>query len=271
MKLALALLLASSSAFAATHRNIPRDLNEILSYQCEATFLEGEGVNGDYISCVPYQRLGLIQAKYKHYLYRNANGSNFHHWGHDTDYPNVCGRWLPRTRCSQSRPRTAFGLATIQSPDFPVAVNLSPGPGLAPELVGFAAQTSRSGECADGLIRVWAHTATPRSMDRPLPSSFLNLGGRLNSTVIGQEVLAEYAFDVTRSRSSIGCDSIGNCAYAQFDEAELAQSALYRAGPKSVCVVPGSYFGDDDRGDEDEQFPAPTFRGDRRPAVLPKP
>lgn len=57
----------------------------IFRYSCNRTFLEGEGVSASQISCVPGQRLGVINAAYNFYFYRSGEDRN--EGGGDSAFP----------------------------------------------------------------------------------------------------------------------------------------------------------------------------------------
>lgn len=235
-KLFLTLALLPLGAFAGG-RHLPEQINAIYSYQCEATFFEGEGVRPDMLSCVPYQRLGLITAKYTHYLYANDDGNNFGMRMQTENYPySLCGRQFTRTSCESSS-EAAFGLSQYAEGEFqtPISLTASRVSGLMP--YGYAAVPDADGECAPGLEKRWAYKASPQSVTNPLPSSFWN-DGQLDNWEVRARNGHSPAFDIFREASTSPCDAGGNCWYATFGGRQLIQSTPYTKVSQPICVIP---------------------------------
>jgi hypothetical protein len=232
--LVLASCLFGTAAMAA---DLPANLTKVYSYECETTFLEGEGVSAKELVCTPFQQLGLLSARYHYYLNRSAASSNTTKQAGDEFYPDsVCNLELLRTRCTEKLPELKFGLSAVQDQTFNVAVNLSSAPGLAPELQGYGAPATK-GKCAEGLQLVQAYRAVPNTITRPLPTNFVNANANLNDILVLAPAKKAPRFEVQRMRSNESCDEIGSCSSARFDQPVAVQRVDYKAGI-SICVVP---------------------------------
>ncbi|MGE3261772.1 MAG: hypothetical protein AB7K68_08350 [Bacteriovoracia bacterium] len=229
----------SLAAFTAAHAaELPADIAKVYSYQCETNFLEGEGVNGNELSCTSFQQLGLLSAKFTHYLSHSAAFTNAEKMARDEFYAEgVCNLPVMRMRCSETLPELRFGLAAAPSDLFSVAVSLSPAPGLAPELQGYGSAAVR-GKCPSGLELVQAYRAAPKSIHRPLPTNFVNENGRLDDLLVMAPTKKTPRMEITRQRNSISCDEVGDCSMAMFDQPVGFQRVDYKATGPGLCVIP---------------------------------
>ncbi len=219
---------------------MPRELNTIYRYQCEYTFLEGEGVTENSISCPANQQLGYVTANYTFYLYGSNWDSNFSEKMPDTAYENlICGRQVTKATCHGRRPEPKFRLSRWPEGIFQVRILLSPNSNLGLQQYGFAAAPDFNGFCPYGLKKVWAYVAKPDTQDFPLPSSFVNRHGRLNNLEVLSEDEADFAsFSVYRIPNETPCSSDGSCVEATFGEKVLANTYLYEKTQAPVCVIP---------------------------------
>ncbi len=234
MKFLLALSLLPITAMAWES---PSEIVDIYSYQCEATFLEGEGVQPNNITCLANQHLGKITARYTHYLYSGDSGDNFHNKGADEWYLNICGANVQRVKCSDNEPEHKFSLSRHKEDIFQVAVSLTASRISGAHVYGYAARTE-NGSCPKGLKQVWTYRATPASIQWPLPSSFVNWQGNLNNFEVRSQPGELPSFDVYRQANTFPCNGWGNCSMATFGEKQLVQSVNYVRDPRiSVCVL----------------------------------
>lgn len=234
----LALVISlTAPALSQAHPNFPAQLARIYSYQCEARFLEGEGVSPHQVSCVAGQRLGQIRANYTHYLGSSAYGDNFHQRGADESYGPVCNREMHRVICSKGNPQPAFGLSARQEGPFQVSIRL--GANRHEQfLAGFAAPMGPDGSCPPGLVAAWIHRASPASVQYPLPSNFWNSNGGLDNWQVRGYGSELPAFTVKRLANTYPCDHNGDCSGAAFGPAEVIQEVPYSSTGIGACVVP---------------------------------
>ena len=80
----------------AEARQVRRDQAEASPQAIESalpeTRIEGEGVQPNMISCVPYQHLGFYLVNNTFYLYQNSTQDNFFRQGRSSYFPgNICG------------------------------------------------------------------------------------------------------------------------------------------------------------------------------------
>lgn len=226
------------SSVAGAGPVLPRTVSEIFSYACTFRFPEGEGVSSDSISCLPGQHLGLYEADYRFYLFRNDYGSNFPSRGTAQPFPApVCGVSLDRYSCEAVEPRLEFGLSARSEGVFNVAVSLVPAPFAGGSIMGFAARLNSQGMCPEGLVKIRPYFAYPPSMVSPLPSTFINLNGVLNSIQVS--ATRPEPFPITRIPAKEPCDSKGRCSAPQ-GELYVAEVAPYSAASPVVCAVPAS-------------------------------
>lgn len=215
--------------------------NTIYSYQCEATFLEGEGVGPYNVDCPAYQRLGVLTAKYTHYLFSNEDSDNFYRKGSDEFYlPSICGRQLKKVSCAESKPREAFQLSRYREGNFVVAVSLSPSRAAGAEVYGFAAPQNPDGSCAKGLEARWAYRARPNSEYGGLPNSFQNTNGNLDNWELRGKNAESPVFELLRQRNKVPCDGLGNCADAVWGDERISQAVPYQRVQTGICVIPAS-------------------------------
>lgn len=233
------LFLLALSPLSAMASDLPSHTNTIYSYQCEATFLEGEGVGPFAVDCPAYQHLGTITAKYTHYLFANEDTDNFYRKRGDEFYENaICGRQIKKVSCAESEPREVFKFSRFQEGNFVVAVSLSSSREVGPEIYGFAAQQNPDGSCPDGLEARWAYRASPNSEYRGLPNSFQNTRGNLDNWELRRENAQTPAFEVLHQRNKVPCDRMGNCSKALWGNEYISQSVAYQRVQTGICVIP---------------------------------
>ena len=224
--------------------NLPTDIASIYSYQCEATFLEGEGITPYGASCTAYQQLGLISAKYTHYLFSSSYESNFRKKGTQVSYESpICEKRLPKVSCVKSAPRLQFGLSRNYEGVFQAAVTMVPSYAHDSEIYGYAALPLADGSCPEGLVPAQIFDAQPESITDPLPSSFMNQGGNLNNRIVAVQGSPLPDFTVSRQRNKMPCDARGSCENAEFMPSEIVQEVPYSALDPVVCVVPKEALG----------------------------
>lgn len=234
-------LFVQSILFAATATAaLPPHQNTVYSYQCEANFLQGEGVSPQQVSCVSGQRLGLISARYSHYLFEGFSGENFSQKGRDEFYPlGVCGKNVMSVNCNLSRAKAEFALAAISDQTFNIAVKLSPNRFTRGTPYGFAAAQVKKGVCPKGLLPVWAYVARPEVVEDVLPNSFANFNGALDSYVLRGAEGSLPAFEIHSSDNTVPCAyGTGDCSMAQWGEKRLVQSLPYTQARTGICVIP---------------------------------
>lgn len=241
MKLSLIIcgFLFFSASEALATPTLPTMVSEVHSYDCKFRFFEGEGVNSDSITCPSGQHLGLYEANYKFYLYQNRNSSNFSLRGTSELFSSpVCGLRLERFICDPSQEtKVEFGLSARSEGIFTVAVSLVPAPHLGGHTTGFAAMLGSRGECPDGLVKIRPYYAYPASMLDPLPSTFINRNGSLNSIQVASEKPEPFA--VTRTPALTPCDARGRCQLPN-GESYVASNAAYLGASPIVCAIPAS-------------------------------
>lgn len=221
-----------------------REVRKIYRYSCDRTFFEGQGVTPEIITCVAYQHLGLIHAKYDFYLYMSALENNFAEKGGDDPFHTaICGyAGSLRMSCSASIPELEFGMYGQQQGPFIVAVTLTSRPEGTQQSVmyGFAALPDAGGDCPTGLLPAAPYVAQPETIapgrHGSLPSSFVNSGSLNNMRVSVFGKIEE--FQVSREASLVPCNAVGDCSLAQFQEAKLVQSVPYTRLTPVVCVLP---------------------------------
>jgi hypothetical protein len=218
---------------------MPREVNTIYRYQCEYTFLEGEGVSENSVSCPANQQLGFVRANYTFYLYNSNWDSNFAQKMPNVPYTNlICERQVAKTTCD-GFPEPKFRLSRWPEGIFQIRIVLAPNPNIGLQQYGFAAAPDRNGFCPYGLEKVWAYVARPETQDYPLPSSFINRNGRLNNLEVLTEEEADFAsFSVYRNPNATPCSNNGSCSDATFGEKVLANTYLYEKTQAPVCVIP---------------------------------
>ena len=226
----------------------PNKVNKILQYSCTRSFFEGEGVGTSQISCVSNQRLGLITADYRYYLYESREGTNKSQKFGTAYWDAICSRpaaEFARVSCQHSAPETRFGLFNTQTAPFVVRVQMTHAPE-GEELTtsyGFAALPDSSGQCPSGLVPARPWVAQPASITEGSldgmnpPSSFVNLGeGALDDTAI--DVVQPRNFTVNRQPNVTPCAAGGSCIPATFGGMQQVQSVSYLALSPVVCVIP---------------------------------
>jgi hypothetical protein len=224
--------------------NLPSDIASVYSYQCEATFLEGEGVGPYEMSCPAYQQLGLITAKYTRYLFSSSFENNFQkkEVNHNYSQP-LCEKTVSWLSCTKSAPRLQFGLSRTPEGPFQAQVLLAPSFTQGNEVYGYAAMLLPDGSCPEGLVRARLFEAQPESVAEPLPSNFINREGNLNGQVVGVEGTPVPDFTVSRQKNEMPCDGRGSCRNAEFMQPEIVQEVPYSALDPVVCVVPKEALG----------------------------
>jgi hypothetical protein len=234
--LALGFAFIHSSAEAS---EMPSHINSVFKYQCERTFLEGEGIGEQWASCPRNQRLGTIQAKYSFYLYASENDSNFSEIGTTYPYQNpICDRAMIAMSC-ESAAIEQFGLSKYREGKFQVGVNFTAAPGTGPRLYGFAALPDSNGNCAEGLEKLRPYVAQPSSIWEPLPSTFINRNNHLNNYELRGANGHLPMFEVTRSPNLVPCDArTGSCRFAEFGPKAVVQTVPYTALTPTICVLP---------------------------------
>jgi hypothetical protein len=230
--------LALSSNFSHAVES-PSHINSIFKYQCERTFLEGEGINERWASCPAGQRLGTIQAKYSFYLFASENDSNFSDIGTTYPYQNpICDRSMIAMSC-EAAAIEQFGVSKYKEGIFQVGISLTPAPGTGPRLYGFAALPYSNGECPEGLEKVNPYMAQPSSIWEPLPSTFINRNNSLNNFEVRGENGHLPMFEISRSANLVPCDvRNGSCRFAEFGPKAVIQTVPYIKLTPSVCVLP---------------------------------
>ena len=234
-------------------------VRKIFSYNCQRTFLEGEGISPTNITCVAGQHLGFIYASYAFYLYESESGtdSNLTAKGGDSYYSNsICdySASLVQTSCSGSATALQFGLYPTAVAPFTVAVSLTPSPTSTAAVVdGYAALTDAAGNCPVGLVKIRPYLAQPSSIflnslgNNNPPSSFINSNNTLNNTIVSLATATPASFLVTRSPNSNPCsstlqDASGNftCAAATVGGTSTAETIPYAAQTPVLCAIPSS-------------------------------
>lgn len=229
------LLFAATPAEAA----LPAGLNKVFAYECESTFVEGEGAAQEFVNCPPFQQLGLLKARFHYYNFSGPQGSNEEkRIGDWYSSEPVCGFDLLQHRCTEKLPELKFGLAAAQDETYSVPVALKPAPGQQAETVGYAAPAVK-GKCPEGLQLMQSLRTNPKSVTKPLPSNFVNTNGRLDDWIMMAPAKKLPRFEILRERNLDACDEAGDCSSVRFDTAVGFQRFDYKAA-SSVCVVPAS-------------------------------
>jgi hypothetical protein len=232
-------------------------INKISSYSCSRTFFEGEGVNGNTVTCAASQKLGLITANYIYYMYTNVGGAGSTTSSGVAVYPAVCNRngFVQYACQSDGQATLRYGLYSESAVPFVRPVSMYAGPNAANAAVfGYAAEPDSRGNCPTGLVKVQVYKATPQSIIQGSlpggtnpPSNFVNTGGVLNSSVL--ESAAPAAMSILRQANQTACaaapvlptdPAVGDCTSATFQGVYQVTTAAYVAGSPQVCVIPGS-------------------------------
>lgn len=234
------LLSIGALAGTASTAHTPLHQNKVYSYQCEANFLQGEGVTANTVACTSGQRLGLISARYTHYLFEGSSGENFSQRGRDEFYSNgVCGKNVLLVNCNVSRTKAEFALAAYPDNLFNIAIKLSPNRFTRGSPYGYAAAQMRKGVCPRGLVPYWAYVARPSTVESELPNNFINFNGGLDSYVIRGANGASPAFELYARDNTVPCDlGTGHCGGAEWGEKTLVQTVPYIQARTGVCVIP---------------------------------
>lgn len=239
------LMMALLPLFANAEPNLPTEISSIYTYQCTRTFLEGEGVDfaNRRVDCPIGQKLGLIEADYTYALYHSPSGNNFDRIGRKQNYESaLCERETTKLDCSRSAPKLQFGLSSKPEGIFQVAVTMMANPtdSDATSIYGYAALTDRYGNCPAGLVKINQAEAQAESIDRPLPSTFVNEANNLNNKLIAVKGQPLPEFKVFRRANSKPCDERGSCRGAEFSPKQKVRSAAYTYLSPTVCAIPES-------------------------------
>lgn len=220
----------------------------IFRYNCSRTFFEGEGVSQDSITCVAGQHLGVLTAPYSYYIYRS--GVDSLPPSGDYAFPgDICGRNnFLHVQCTGNTPDLRFGFYKEAAGPFVVAVNMTADPAGNSYQYGFAALPDSAGHCPLGLVKARPWMAQPASITQGSldganpPSSFLNIGNSLSSTMV--ETGQPTPFAVIRQANQVSCDTTtGDCTNATFGSPTVAETAPYTPLTPVVCVIPQSLLG----------------------------
>ena len=244
----------------------PETIRGIYQYNCNRNFFEGDGVSVNNVSCMPNQRLGLIQAAYGFYLHKSKRDSNFGSKPNDIFYPSsICGFTNSLKYSCDNKPDLRYGLASRAQSVISVAISLTSKPegGLeSMNISGYGALPDESGNCPIGLVKIRPYVAEPASIlanqfsdsncmigtiPNP-PSNFINEGS-LNNILV--DVLPPNEFTVTR-KPNTNCSfptgvcaprgvngvGVGDCSEAKFAPAFVQASYKYTALKPIICAIP---------------------------------
>jgi hypothetical protein len=220
---------------------LPKEIAKIFPYQCNRTFLQGEGVNFGNITCVPGQHLGLISADYTFYLFESPSRNNFGSLKQRIPFESpLCGLDHLTEYSCETPSEAAYGLSTQPDSDFVVGVTLTSAPigsgEPLTELYGYAALPDSQGRCPANLVKARPWVARPSSVVDPYPSSFVNQGNSLNNSVVS--VSQPGAFMVSVIPGTQPCSTTGDCSnWSAGGRSELQTVDYFPEGPV-VCVIP---------------------------------
>jgi hypothetical protein len=241
----LSILTALLPIIAHAQNSLPGDISVVYSYQCEGTFLEGEGVTPYRIDCLPHQRLGFIKAKFTAHLFSSASDSNLHEKSADKAYSSsICGRPTSRLSCSGSVPQKRFGLSRRPEGAFQTKMILSPGFSAYSRVYGYAASPDKKGRCPAGLVAAKMLEAAPETIDSPLPTSFVNYNGNQNDRILQIDGEPSQEFLVHRLSNLAPCNADGSCTDAVVGQPELAQKSAYIPAATTLCIIPRRILND---------------------------
>ena len=251
------------------------NVNGIYQYACRRVFVEGDGVSGNSVSCVGNQRLGIINAEYNYYLYKNPSQNNLSAQPTIVNFASKICNYPDQTKytCNYNSPTLKFGLYSTAAGPFSIPISFPATPDTASAQYGYAAPMDSSGNCPAGLVKARVYTAQPASINANTisdnncnagtinnpPSNFVNNSGSLNNTVI--DVTQPGNFTVYRqpntncSEPTGVCSNvatnwtdssgqnaymIGNCQNAKLQGASTQQSVSYSTTSNDVCVLPSA-------------------------------
>jgi hypothetical protein len=241
MKFLFAAALALASLNAQAFVTMPRSVTKVFEYSCQKRFFEGEGVQQNGISCVPYQHLGFYLANYSYYLFESSARNNFQNQGRTSFFPgSICGLpQLDRYNC-ESSPHIAFGLSEFPEGPFVARVQMTASPEGQVEPYGYVALPDRNtGECEPGLEKSFVHVARFGGFRAPLPTNFpINSDGSDNY-VIRPDRSMGLPFELTRVPTYSPCDARGYCRWPD-GRSEVVASAYLTPVGNAFCVIPAN-------------------------------